>query len=67
MTADRQFQFLVLSGIWMLARIIVNPKRAGEYSINWRMEALYWQEKQSPDAKKVEYRDTTVFPIITNS
>lgn len=63
--AEWHFRHLVLSGIWMLARLIVNPRWAGSNSADWRAEALAYcddQGNQSEGAR--EYRRTRTYPVI---
>lgn len=65
--AETHFRLLVLSGIWMLARIIVNPKAAGSISVNWRASTIEYADDvglQGEEAK--EYRRTETYPIIQN-
>lgn len=59
--ADFQFRYLVVSGIWMLARLILHANKT--ITVNWRADAIVYfddQGNQSDGAK--DYRRNNTFP-----
>ena len=63
--AENLFRALVLSGIWMLARLIAHKQSGLTLANNWRGNALNFMDEEGNQSESApEYRRTHTFPPI---